>query len=74
MLPVDVVATVCLIDRFNLTTRYALKGPCVSDHVTKPDVLAKHPIKLFFVVSLRHRSRVFSSIVRNCEILQPFHI
>jgi len=65
VLPVDVMAAISLIDRLNLPTTDTLKRACTSYHVTKPDVLRKHPVELFLVVILRHIHLSLLDIVRN---------
>jgi hypothetical protein len=55
VLTIDVMAAIGLIYRFDFSARNTLKSPCIPDHITKPDVLRKHPIKLFFIISLRHK-------------------
>jgi hypothetical protein len=54
VLPVDVMATISLIDRFDFPARNTLKSQCIPNHITKPDVLTEYPVKLLFMVRLRH--------------------
>ena len=66
VLSVDVVATIGLIDWFDFPATDTLKRPCVSYHISEPDVLRKHPVKSFFKVRLRHTHHALSEIVHNC--------
>ena len=63
VLPVDVMATISLIYRFDFPARNTLKSSRVPNHVTKPDVLTEYPIKFFFISSLRHKSPLYPNIV-----------
>jgi hypothetical protein len=55
-----------LIDRFDFPATDTLKRPCITYHVTKPDVLTEHPVKLLFKVRFRHIVLLLLGIVHNC--------